>query len=117
MKSFTTTNHAEPRIAEGAVTFRHDGRKVTAYPPTAAQYALFQTAYQAAEGDVSQVADVVNFFFALFGTEDFAYFKERLFDPDDPFDLGGDSGMVSIIVSLLGSWLAKDRTVTLTADH
>jgi len=107
MKSFTTGSHQEPRISTEEIVFEHDGRQVTARPPTAAQYALFQAAYQSIDGDVAQVADVVNFFFVLFSGSDFDYFKERLFDPDDSFDLGGEGGMASIIVTLLGVWLSE----------
>jgi hypothetical protein len=105
MKSFTSAPHREQRIAEQDITFLHDGRSVVAHPPTAAQYTLFITAYQAVGGDITQVGDVVNFFFCLWGQEDFDYFKERLFDPDDPFDLGGAAGMVAILVDLLAVWV------------
>lgn len=107
MRSFSTGEHREERISQTEVVFLHDGHQVTARPPTAAQYAIFQAAYQDIDGDLDQVADVVNFFFALFSGPDFDYFKERLFDPDDSFDLGGDGGMAAIIVNLLGVWLKQ----------
>jgi hypothetical protein len=108
MRSFTTGEYREKRIAEGAVTFEHDGRTVTAYPPTPAQYALFRSAYETYDGDVQEIADVVNFFFCLFDADDHDYFKARLFDPNDPFDFGGESGMASVIATLLVVWAAAD---------
>lgn len=108
MKSFTTGEHREARITQDAVTFEHDGRTVTAYPPTPAQYALFRAAYETYDGDVQEIADVVNFFFCLFDSEDHDYFKARLFDPEDPFDFGGESGMAAVLAALIMAWATAD---------
>ena len=108
MKKFVTAEHHEPRIAQGSVTFEHDERTVIAYPPTPAQFAMYRSAYEAIDGDITQVADVINFFFALFEEEDRDYFRGRLFDRDDPFDLGGDGGIADLIAVLLGAWLVMD---------
>lgn len=107
MKSFVTTEHREDRISQEVIRFDHDGRTVTANPPTPAQFVMFEIAYQATEGDAREIADVVNFFFCLFGKDDQTYFKERLFDQDDPFDLGGDGGMIDILSTLVPVWIAS----------
>jgi len=108
VRKFVTGEHHEPRIHQASVTFEHDEETVTAFPPTPAQFAMYRSAVEAVDGDINQVADIVNFFFALFEQEDRDYFRGRLFDPDDPFDLGGDGGMVDLIATLLATWLTQD---------
>jgi hypothetical protein len=102
MKSFTTGagHHDEPMPAQ-PVTFEHDGRTVTAHPPTMPQYAVFMAAYESLDGGVDQIGDIVRFFFCLFDEEGQDYFKTRLFDPADSFGLTGDGGMTDLLNALL----------------
>jgi hypothetical protein len=105
MKSFTTVpDHHDDTVGTEPITFQHDGRTVTAHPPTVAQYTLFLSAYNALDGGIDQVADIVNFFFALFDGEDWDYFKTRLFDRGDSFGLTGDGGMTDLLNALLPVW-------------
>jgi hypothetical protein len=112
VKSFTTGQAPQERLSDQMVTFLHDGRTVTAHPPTVAQYALFIAAYESLDTDISGAVDIINFFFCLWGPEDYEYFKDRIFERTDPFDLHGEGGMTDILASVLAVW---SRPAPLTA--
>jgi hypothetical protein len=105
MKSFTTGagHHDEPMPAK-PITFDHDGRTVTAHPPTTTQYAMFMAAYESLDGGIDRLGDVIDFFFCLFDEEDQDYFRTRLFDRADSFGMTGVGGMADMLNALLPVW-------------
>jgi hypothetical protein len=108
MKSFSTaakaTAHEKELPIQPDITFEHDGRTVTAHAPTGAQFALFLAIYGESAPEASQVFDTLNFFASRFDRGDSAYFKRRIADPDDPFDM---EDLVEVLTWLVQEWSGR----------
>ena len=104
MKSFSTAAKAashdkEPPI-QPPITFEHDGRKVTATAPTGPQFALFLSAFGETAPESNRIFDTLNFFADRFNREDSSYFKRRINDPNDAFDMEALSDILT--------WLSEE---------
>jgi len=104
MKSFSTAakNAEQKDESVGAdVSFEFDGRTVLALAPTSAQMAVFLAAFSDQSGFGDSVAGIINFFHSLFERQDAVYFKRRLLDKNDPFDI---SDVTAILEYLIEEW-------------
>lgn len=91
--------------ADESVTFKHDGREVTFFKPTSAQFALVAAASQGSDWD--QAGGFLSTFFAMAEEDTHRYFWARLMDRKDPFDIDGDAGVAAIMQYLLEHWSAR----------
>jgi len=108
IKEFTTSAVASVDEDEGAVgsevTVKVDGREVTFYPPTSGQLAVTLAGSGDMATEMEQAAATINFFFSLLEHRDATFFRKRLFDRDDGFDMDTIADLVSY---LLEEWSAR----------
>lgn len=106
MREFTTAvGRVEGHQLPGKpITFRHDGREVTFNRPTETQIALLATAVGGYGGDMAGTTTIIAMFFEMAEDQTARYFRGRLFDRTDPFDLVGDGGLLDILTSLMEEW-------------
>lgn len=91
------TMEAEPRV-------KLEEKTVTFIPPTTGQWAVTL----AGQGDTTEgsekIASQINFFFSMLDEKDEVYFKQRLFNREDPFDI---DNVAEIIDYLMEEWSAR----------
>lgn len=64
-----------------------DGRAVTLLPPTAGQLGLALTGNSDMASTPENIASSINLFFGILEDHDAKFFRRRLFDRADPFDI------------------------------
>jgi hypothetical protein len=107
IKSFTTSGKSVEQNGTPMgepVAVDVDGREVTFVPPTTGQWAVTMAGGTDSSSPSDQVATQINFFFSMLDPKDVAYFKHRLFDREDPFDV---DNIADIITYLLEEWAAR----------
>ena len=108
MKSFSTAAKAAAHETDPPVgppiTFDIDGRQVTALAPTAAQMAVFMSAFAETTEIAVTITDSINFFHDRFQRADATYFKKRLLDPTDPFEF---DQVTDILLWLVEEWSGR----------
>jgi hypothetical protein len=88
------------------ITFPHDETDVTFYRPTSAQLAIL--AATSVQGNDSEAAGTyIALFFEMMDSDSQRYFRGRLFDRNDPFDLDGPGGVQEIMEALVEHWSAR----------
>jgi hypothetical protein len=111
MKSFSTAakaaSHDKEAPIQPPITFEHDGRTVTASAPTGPQFALFLSAFGETAPETNRIFDSLNFFAERFNRDDSSYFKRRINDPDDPFDM---EALSEILTWLIEEWSGRPTT-------
>jgi len=107
IKSFTTSGKSveqnEAPIGQ-PVKVDMDGREVIFLPPTTGQWAVTMAGGSDTSSPADMVATQINFFFSMLEADDVSYFKHRLFDREDPFDV---DNIAEIIEHLLEEWSAR----------
>lgn len=114
MKAFVTAARAQ-KVEENedeAIVFKHDEREVKFYQPSIGQQAIMM---QLASSDMSPgnsgktgpAADFIALFFEMMDTDTQKYFKSRLLDRHDTFDIDGEGGMLEIFEELMEEWSAR----------
>jgi hypothetical protein len=116
VQDFVTDALATP-AADDAITFKHDGRDVTFYSPTTGQFAvmLMLSAKVVNQEDKSNVdpqllSTFIEFFFELMEDDTAKYFRHRLLDRKDSFELDSVGGVSDIFKALFGEWSANRPT-------
>lgn len=108
MKSFSTAAKAalhERELPIGPdVSFTYDDREVSAHAPTGPQLAVFLAAFADTASMKASVTDSINFFHSRFEPADASYFKQRLMDPEDPFEF---EQVVELLGWLIEEWSAR----------
>lgn len=107
IKSFTTSGKSveENGTPMGEpVTVDVDGREVIFIPPTTGQWAVTMAGGTDSSSPSDQIATQINFFFSMLDDKDVHYFKHRLFDREDAFDV---DNIAEIITYLLEEWAAR----------
>lgn len=90
------------------ITFLHDDKEVTFYQPSAGQLAIMSNIMSGNRNDPVLAANFIQLFFAMMEEEDtLPYFRNRLMDRKDTFDLQGDGGMFDIFTGLVEEWSAR----------
>lgn len=93
---------------EDLITFKHDGNEVTFYQPSAGQLAIMANIMNGAKDDPVLAGNFIQLFFAMMEEEDtLPYFRNRLMDRNDTFDIDGPGGMVDIFKALTEEWSAR----------
>ena len=87
---------------EGKVTFLHDGTEVTFYFPTTAQFAAAMSV--SSDRDVNVM---IGFIFEMMDEDTKRYFRRRLLDSFDPFDLEGEGSLMEVYEALTEEWSAR----------
>ena len=90
IRQFTTAAKAEGDGKEpigDPIQIEVDERPITFYAPTGGQLAVAMAEAAGYNGTGSQAAASINFFFSLLEDDDADWFKGRLFDRKDPFDI------------------------------
>lgn len=89
LKQFTTAARSAPEEAPAGepLDVEIDGRKVTLLPPTTGQLAIAMIGGGDMATQGEQIATSINFFFGLLEEKDAKFFRRRLFDRDDSFDV------------------------------
>lgn len=107
VKSFTTSGKSveanQTPIGE-PVEIELDDRKITFIPPTTGQWAVTMAGSSDPESPAEMIATQINFFFSMLDDEDVSYFRHRLFDREDPFDV---DNIAEIIEYLMEEWTAR----------
>ena len=107
VKSFITSAKAadatDAPLGE-PVTIDLDGREITFLPPTTGQWAVTIAGGTDTANPSQMVADQINFFFSLLADEDVQYFRHRLFDRKDAFDV---PNIAEIMEYLIEEWSAR----------
>lgn len=90
------------------IVFRHDDKEVTFYQPSAGQLAIMSNIMSGNRNDPVLAANFIQLFFAMMEEEDtLPYFRNRLMDRKDTFDLDGDGGMFDIFAGLVEEWSGR----------
>jgi hypothetical protein len=86
------------------VTYEIDERDVTFLPPTTGQWAVTLAGLSDTASATEQMGAQINFFFSMLDDDDMRYFKQRLMDREDPFDV---ADIAEIITALMEEWSAR----------
>lgn len=90
------------------IVFKHDGTEVTFYQPSSGQLAIMSNIVNGNKNDPTLSANFIQLFFAMMEEEEtLPYFRNRLMDRKDTFDLGGEGGMFDIFEGLMEEWSAR----------
>lgn len=109
MKAFVTAAKAaktNKENEEDAISFTHDGRDVKFYQPSVGQQAVMM-GMSGSDLNVSTASDFIALFFEMMDNDTQKYFKSRLLDREDSFELDGDGGMMDIYSWLAEQWSGK----------
>lgn len=116
IKSFSTAAKSveDNETPVGApVEVEFDERKILFNPPTTGQWAVTMAGNSDAADTSEQLATQINFFFSLLGSKDAAWFKHRLFDRDDPFDV---DNIAELIEYLMEEWAGRPTKPSSTSS-
>jgi len=104
---FTAAQENEVEVdPEDVVTFKHDDREVTFYKPTAAQFAILSSA-SVNSSEFEAAGTYLALFFEMAEEDTARYFRSRLFDRNDPFDIDSEGGIQDIMMALIEEWSAR----------
>lgn len=93
---------------EDLIVFKHDGTEVTFYQPSSGQLAIMSNIMQGSKTDPTLAGNFIQLFFAMMEEEDtLPYFRNRLMDRKDTFDIDTEGGMFEIFEELVGEWSAR----------
>lgn len=107
VKSFTTAGksvEANQTPLGEPLSIELDGREITFTPPTTGQWAVTMAGGTDTSSPSDMIATQINFFFGMLDTDDVNYFRHRLFDREDPFDV---DNITEIIEYLIEEWSAR----------
>jgi hypothetical protein len=106
IKSFTTAarNNTDDGVLGEPVDVEVDGRTVTFLPPTTGQIAVTLAGSSEMATDSELAAAQINFFFSLLEKRDATWFRRRLFDRSDDFDI---ETIGEIVEYLMEQWSAR----------
>lgn len=109
MKEFYTA--AKDTIGEGSeddlIVFLHDGEEVTFYQPSSGQLAIMLSIVEGTKLDPKNAGAFIQLFFEMMDDETQRYFRGRLMDRKDTFDLDSEGGMFEIFNHLSEEWSAR----------
>lgn len=110
MREFTTAAREHQEVdEESLITFMHDGQEVTFYEPDAGQLAIMSTL--TSTNKTHEVAStIISFFFSVMDEDTSIYFRSRLLDRNDPFELDDEGGVMDIFEYLMEEWSGKAST-------
>jgi hypothetical protein len=91
---------------ESKITFMHDGREVTFFEPSTGQQAIMLS-MGGRTMDIRTMGTFIQLFFEMCDTETAKYLQSRLLDRNDPFDVGGEGGMMEIFEAITQEWSAR----------
>jgi hypothetical protein len=91
---------------ESKITFMHDGREVTFFEPSTGQQAIMLS-MGGRTMDIRAMGTFIQLFFEMCDTETAKYLQSRLLDRNDPFDVGGEGGMMEIFEAITQEWSAR----------
>ena len=105
MLEFVTAaqEHLDEFDEDNAITFKHDDREVTFFQPSTGQLAIM-TSLTSSEMDVNTTGQFIQLFFGMMDEDTQKYFRSRLLDRYDPFEMDGKGGIVDIFVGLTKEW-------------
>lgn len=90
------------------IVFKHDDTEVTFFQPSSGQLAIMSNIMQGSKNDPTLAGNFIQLFFAMMEEEEtLPYFRNRLMDRKDTFDLDGDGGMFDIFAELVKEWSGR----------
>lgn len=108
MKEFVTA--AKPTAGKvdktSIIDTKHDGTDVRFYEPDPGSLAVMAMVSNQ-KMTVANMGVFIEFIFNCMDPKTQIYFRQRLMDPDDPFGLDGDGGLMDIFKSLTEEWSAR----------
>jgi hypothetical protein len=108
VKEFVTA--AKPTAGKvdksSVIETKHDGRDVRFYEPDSGSLAIMAMVANQ-KMTVANMGIFIEFIFNCMDEPTGAYFKQRLMDPDDPFELDGAGGLMDIFKALTEEWSAR----------
>lgn len=88
------------------IDFVHEGTEVRFYQPGTGQLA-YMLAMVTGKMDVQAAGGFINLMFNMMDAETASYFRERLLDRTDGFELDGENGLLEIFEGLTEEWSAR----------
>lgn len=116
IKSFSTAAKSveDNQIPIGApLEIEFDDRKIVLNPPTTGQWAVTMAGNSDSSDTREQLATQINFFFSLLEDQDASWFRHRLFDRDDPFDV---DNIAELIEYAMEEWAGRPTTPSSTSS-
>lgn len=105
MREFITDVSREVEEAEELV-FKHDDREVVFIEPSSGQMAIMATVSTTRE-DAQTMQTIMQFMFSIMAEDTLEYFRDRLLDRNDPFEMDGDGGLIDIFEAVMEEWSGK----------
>lgn len=91
---------------ESKITFKHDGRDVTFFEPSTGQQAIMLS-MGGRTMDVRAMGTFIQLFFEMADDDTARYLQSRLLDRNDPFDVGGEGGIMELFEAITEEWSAR----------
>lgn len=90
------------------IVFKHDGTEVTFFQPSSGQMAIMLNIMNGNRNNPDLAANFIQLFFAMMEEEEtLPYFRNRLMDRKDTFDIETPGGMFDIFEHLAEEWSAR----------
>lgn len=88
------------------ITTKHDGTEVKFYEPDTGSLAVMMMIANQ-KMTVQNMGTFIEFIFNLMDEDTQVYFRQRLMDPADAFELNGEGGLMDIFKALTEEWSAR----------